>query len=75
MSEVHSELQCQAQFLGYDFDTRVGRLVLAEGECVDMTGCVSIFERIDPNVRQIQTVAGEELDTVYTRTTAGWLAA
>lgn len=75
MNEYNSQLQCQPLSMAYDFGERLGMLVIAEGECTDMTGCIAFFERIDPNVRQIQTVAGDEFDTVYTRTPGGWEAA
>ena len=75
MNDLHPELQCRPISIIYDFEERLGVIVIADGECTDMTGCCAMFKRIDPNVRQIQTVAGEELDTVYTRTDTGWEAA
>ncbi|WP_143009305.1 hypothetical protein [Pelagibacterium luteolum] len=74
MSDFHKELQCFPLSLTYDFGMRVGMLIVADGGCTDMDGCIAFFERIDPSVRQIQTASDGQLDTVYTRTAGRWRA-
>jgi hypothetical protein len=70
----HSECQCHLTGLSYDFAQHVGLLLMAEGECCDMTGCVRLFEAIDPNCARIETVSGKEIDTAYVRNERGWRA-
>lgn len=68
----HSELMCNVGELSYDFASRVGTLKMAPNNCCDAAGCIALFERIDANVEKINTIAGVEADTVYTRTDSGW---
>jgi hypothetical protein len=58
----------------YDRESRVGELVMPTGCCCDMTGAIRLFERIDPDVEQIQTFSGDEHDVIYTKSEAGWFA-
>jgi hypothetical protein len=63
-----------ARALGYDFVTRRGTLHIAEGTCCGMLDCVRLFVGIDPQVRLIETIAGEKPDTSYHRSEDGrWL--
>jgi hypothetical protein len=40
-----------------------------------MSGCIEIFESLDPEVRQIETFSGDEPDTMYARDRGGkWRA-
>jgi hypothetical protein len=43
-----------------------GRLIMTPGACCDMSGCIALFERIDPQVRRIETFSGDKPDTAYT---------
>lgn len=67
-------LQCRAKDVRYDFDRKTGMLVMAAGDCCDMSGCISLFENIDPDVERIRTVSGAEEDTSYFRSEFGWVA-
>lgn len=71
-----ARLQCEVLSLTYDFAARYGDLRMHEGDCCDMTGCVALFEAIDPGVLIIQTWSGRALDTAYMRQTAKtpWIA-
>jgi hypothetical protein len=51
----HDRFQCFAQRLEYDFTTRTGLLVMNEHDCADMSGCIKVFEGIDPEVKIIRT--------------------
>ena len=65
---VWSELlQCCVLSLIYNWRTRSGYLVLPAFHCTDMAGAIAIFERIDPQVKTIVTIAGDEFDTRYER--------
>ena len=68
----HPEMMCEVTRISYDFDTRIGRVDMAESTCVDMSGCLGFFERIDPNVELIETFAGLKSDTIYKRGANGW---
>ena len=48
----------------YSFPTRKGSLFL-NFYCVDMSECIRFFQRIDPQVRSIQTYIDSNLDTAY----------
>jgi hypothetical protein len=39
-----------------------------------MEGCVDLFERIDPEVKRIETFVGDVPDTIYTKTAGRWQA-
>jgi len=62
-----AEMQCRVVALRYDPDSKIGIALLPRGNCVDMTGAIRYFQRIDPHVKQIQTFAGSNPDTIYTR--------
>ena len=50
ISPWDERLQCGVVSLAYDFRSHTGQLYLPEGHCCDMTGCIALFEAIDPNV-------------------------
>jgi len=68
------ELMCEVRSLSYDFTARTGILVMAEDHCADMAGAIALFQRIDPNVQTIKTIAGDVPDTAYRRRGAAWVA-
>jgi hypothetical protein len=70
----HREIMCHPLSVTYDFSTGSGLLVMDEGDCCDMAGCIALFSRIDPNVQHIQTVAGSKRDTAYQRKGEEWRA-
>lgn len=73
-SVFRDDLQCSVSNLSYDFTTRTGYLNMPDGVCTDMSGCIRLFEKIDPDVRTIRTFAGNEEDTAYHRTDGVWEA-
>ena len=69
------ELNCDLVSLSYDFATRTGLLTMGEGQNCNMVGCIALFRRIDPDVRLVNTYAGQEQDTSYLRERDGrWTA-
>lgn len=69
------ELDCYVVSLDYSFQTRTGTLVMKEGSCTNMNGCIALFRRIDPDVRAIATQSGADIDTSYHRNNDGrWIA-
>jgi hypothetical protein len=68
----HPELQCSLVRLEYDWPARRGRAYLAPGDCVDMAGCIAVFERIDPKVLLIETFSGSKRDTAYSFIGGQW---
>ncbi len=74
MATYHPELQCDVLGIAYDFVTKLGIVHIEEGDCTDMTGCIDVFQRIDPRVMQIQTIAGGRDDTRYARRRGQWIA-
>ncbi|MGH8432866.1 MAG: hypothetical protein ACREUF_20960 [Solimonas sp.] len=68
------DFQCSVKSMGYDFETRVGTLNMAEHECCDMSGCIAFFTRIDPDVVRINTFSGSKPDTAYLRSGGQWQA-
>ena len=69
------ELQTPLVRLTYDVRTRTGVLYLPPISCTDTTGAIERFTRLDPYVRCIRTVAGDEEDTRYDRLPSGqWVA-
>jgi hypothetical protein len=68
------DVQCFVRTLEYDFKSKSGVLRLEDGSCTDMSGCIGLFKKIDPEVVKILTVAGHRKDTAYIRTDDGWQA-
>jgi hypothetical protein len=61
------ELSCSVSKIQVDFASHTGTLMMADGNCCDMTGCINFFLSIDPNIKRIDTYAGHEPDTCYER--------
>lgn len=73
-STYHPEFQCSVSSISYDFPNNEGVLMMAEGNCCDMDGCIAFFKRIDPKVQAIQTGSGDVLDTSYRLVGMEWKA-
>ena len=68
----HDRFQCFVQRLEYDFTTRTGLLVMNEHDCADMSGCIKVFEGIDPEVKLIRTIEASGCrDTIYLKLANG----
>lgn len=52
----HEEMQCFVIEIKYEPVTRTGTVLIADGNCTSMSGAVDLFEKIDPEVRRIDTV-------------------
>ncbi len=61
----HLELQCFVSRVGYDFTEHVGHVLISDGGCTDMYGCIEFFKRIDPAVSTIRTFSDDKPDTLY----------
>lgn len=68
------DLMCEVVSLTYDFENRVGTLVMEENNCCDMRACIALFELIDSGVQRINTFAGGERDTMYVKRRDEWIA-
>jgi hypothetical protein len=66
------ELHCCWESLHYDPITRRGILHLPAMNSCDGRGCIALFERIDPEVKQIQVYAGGGLDIRYVKRGDKW---
>jgi hypothetical protein len=60
--------------IDYDHEVHVGELVMPAHCCTDMTDAIRLFKMIDPDLIQVQTVSGNDIDVIYTKTEAGWFA-
>lgn len=72
--EWRSDVQCRVVGLRYDFEERLGVLVMADGDCCDMRGCIKLFQGIDAAVKRIDTYSGTALDTAYFLHAGKWEA-
>lgn len=52
-------LQCFVESLHYDFTKCTGTLLMGIESNCNMSGCIAIFEAIDPRVQEIATFARE----------------
>jgi hypothetical protein len=74
-SPHHTKMMCRVERLEYDFCKRTATVHLPAGHCCDMSGAIAAIEKIDPRVREIQTIVGELPDTLYVRVAGdGWQA-
>jgi hypothetical protein len=48
-----------------DYVRHIGRLYLPPTCCTDISGAISFFRRLDPDVQRIHTFSGGEPDTSY----------
>ena len=73
MSDSYDDrFQCRVRRLEYDFTTRTGLLVMNDHDCTDMSGCIKVFEGIDPEVKIIRTTqASGRRDTIYLKLANG----
>ena len=67
----HAEMQCFVETVAYDFQHLRGTVWVSSSGCTDMGGCIAFFERIDPNVRLIETFSDDKADTTYRRNAVG----
>lgn len=67
-------LMCHVVSLAYDFRSHMGQVYMLDGNCCDMTGCLSLFQGIDPKVTAIETYSGDKADTVYRKEDEEWSA-
>ena len=76
MSEMifRDDVRCFVRSLAYDFRLRSGTLILEDGSCTSMVGCIALFKKIDPNVEVILTVAGGRRDFAYGIIDGEWQA-
>jgi len=75
MAVYHPSLQCMVERVEYDFNTQTGYLLMEDGNACDMAACIAMFEALDPGVRAVSTLAGNQPDTIYRRRADGWHAA
>ena len=66
-SDISNELMCEVVEIRYGVAERIGIAILKDGHCTDMCGAIRFFQRIDPEVRQVQTFGGKKPDMVYSR--------
>jgi hypothetical protein len=72
--EVWDErLKCHVVSLDYDFRIHAGELFLTDGGCCDRTGCLKLFEAIDPDVQLIDTYSGAKADAVFRKEGSMWI--
>jgi hypothetical protein len=69
---LDERLMCHVVSLAYDFRNHTGQLYVGDGECCDMSGCVALFEGIDPEVKAVNTFAGDQADTAYRKKGNDW---
>jgi hypothetical protein len=67
-------LVCDVISLAYDFRSQTGELYFPGGNCCDMSGCVAVFEGIDPKVTAINTYSGDEAETMCRKEGKKWNA-
>lgn len=64
-SMFNEGLKCHVISLEYDFKVRTGRLYMPTVNCCDMSGCLKIFEAINPWINCIDTYADGKIDVRY----------
>jgi hypothetical protein len=67
------KLLCNVHKLLYDYRLRKGKLFMPANNSCDKTACIEMFKAIDPEVREIETFAGTEVDTLYMRDGEMWI--
>lgn len=73
MNRFDERLMCDVRELNYDFTSRTGTIMIGDGNCTDMQGCIGLFCAIDCEVLSIETIAlGEHERTVYVRINGEW---
>jgi hypothetical protein len=71
---IQGRMMTSVTRLLYNRDEHVGVALFPPICCCDMTGCIAVFQTIDPDVIQIQTFSGDKPDTIYTRDGDRWAA-
>ena len=68
------ELMSYVKRIEYDYALQCGNVFMPDGTCTDMTGAITLFTRLDPNVKRIDTFADGVLDTRYMLQHGKWNA-
>lgn len=69
------ELMCSVFDVNYSYATKCGAVVMQDGHCTHMAGCIRFFERIDPEVSLILThYSSGQQDTCYRKVDGEWQA-
>ena len=68
----NNELMCCLIQAVFDFESHVTVLYLYDGNTTHMPGAISFATRVDPKVRQIQTISGSKPDIIYTLVDGKW---
>lgn len=68
------DIQCSVSHLTYSFHSHLGDLFIADNQCTDMTTCIELFRRLDPDVREIRVHEGTHNETIYTKIGEQWTA-
>ena len=72
VNDVFKRFGCVVHSLSYNFHDQELKLNLSRGHCVDMNKAINFAIDIDPNVKCIQTLNGEVLDTCYALVDGEW---
>ncbi len=69
-----ADLQCTIVWIGYDFATRTGTLVMAPNDCCDVENCIPFFQRIDEQVQRIKIYTGDQPHRFFTMDSGKWIS-
>jgi hypothetical protein len=67
-------LQCFVLTVYYDPEAQCGDLHLPDRSWCDMSGCIALFQRLDPEVQQIQVWERSDRTNLYRRVGKRWEA-
>jgi len=70
----HEGMVTAVRSIMYDFPRRSGMVWMPDLCAADMTGTIALFERIDPHVEFIITMAGEQENARYIKSGGVWRA-
>jgi hypothetical protein len=69
---ICNDLKCRLTKVTFPANDTI-TFYLRDGDCVDMTGAVSLATKIMDSVREIRTYSGKQKDTDYFLTPKGWV--
>jgi hypothetical protein len=70
----HEKMLCNVTRLEYDFSSHTGIAWSPEHSVPDMSGSLEVFTSIDPEVKRIIHIEGDEATTVYALKNGDWVS-
>jgi hypothetical protein len=74
LPRLQPDLGCAVLNLSIDFVAKSGKLFVPDSQCTDMGRTIDLFTKVFPEIKLIETFAGDKEDTKYYCHDGNWEA-